>query len=77
MVTVHIRKHEHKDIPGCGSFEVYFSDGRQSRYYYFEDIPSRRLRPEVMTSEQALEAAKMFARAEREKLGPTEPTIPS
>lgn len=73
MVTVHIRKHEHKDIPGCGSFEVYFSDLRQSRHFYFEDIPSRRLRPEVMTSEQALEAAKMFAREEQDALNAKKP----
>lgn len=44
MVTVSIRKHE--AVPDCGSFEVHYSDGRESVFFYFEDIPGRRLRPE-------------------------------
>ena len=40
-------------VPNCGSFEV--SDGQPSRYFYFEDVPGRRLRSEQMTMEQALE----------------------
>jgi len=30
-------------------------------------VPGRRLRPDMLTSEQVLEQAKAFARAEREK----------
>jgi hypothetical protein len=51
----------------CGSFEVCFSDGRASRFFHFDDVPSRRLRPDMLTSEQALEQARAFARAERDK----------
>jgi len=65
MIALGIRKHE--AVPDTGSFEVYFDDGRPSIFLYWHDVPSRRLRPEIITSEQALEAAKAFARAERDK----------
>ena len=43
----------------CGSFEVCFPwDGRPSRYFYFENLPDRRLRPEHLTREEAFEQAK-------------------
>lgn len=51
---------KHEAIPGCGSYDVRFSDGRPSQYFYWEDVPSRRIR-EQMTSEQALEQAKALA----------------
>jgi hypothetical protein len=50
----------------CGSFEVRFADGRASKFFHFDDVPSRRLRPDLLTSEQALEQARAFARAERD-----------
>ena len=65
--VVQIIKHE--TVKDCGSFEVRFSDGRPSKYFYWDDLSSRRLSPDHMTSEQALEAAKAFARAERDELG--------
>ena len=34
-----------------------------------DDLPSRRVRPDIFTREQALELAKAFARAERDKDG--------
>ena len=49
-------------IPGCGSFEVCFADGRVSQYFYFDDIAGRRLRPEMLICEQALGQAKALAR---------------
>lgn len=58
-MAVRIIKHE--AVPNCGSFEVKYSGG--SRFFYFEDVPSRRLRPEQVDSETALEKAKAFARA--------------
>jgi hypothetical protein len=66
-MTDHIRIIKHEAVPKCGSFEVRFSDGRESVYFYWDDVASRRLRPEQLTSEQALEKAKEFARAERDK----------
>lgn len=62
-----IRMIPHEAVPDCGSFEVRFSDGRNSVYFYWDDIPGRRLRREAMTRDQALEAAKALARAERDK----------
>ena len=65
-MTIRIIKHE--AVPDCGSFEVRYSDGRESRYFYWDDLKSRRLRPEQVDRATALERAKDFARKEREKL---------
>ena len=59
----------HSAVPDTGSYEVWFADGRSNRYFYFDDIAGRRLRPDMLTSEQALEQAKAFVRAERNKDG--------
>ena len=67
-MTADIRIIKHELLRSkCGSFEVQFSDGRESRYFYWDDVASRRLRPEIVTSEQALEQARAFADAERDK----------
>ena len=63
-----IRLIPHEAVPLCGSFEVRFSDGRSSRFYYWDDIPGRRLRPDLLTSKQALHDAKTFARNEQNGL---------
>ncbi len=62
-----IRLIKHEAVPGCGSFEVRFPDGRPSRFFYWDDVPGRRMRPELVTSERALEQAKAFARKVRDK----------
>ena len=49
-----IRIIRHEVISECGSFEVRFADGRPSRYFYFDEVLARRLRPDNLTSEQAL-----------------------
>ncbi|MCS3690976.1 hypothetical protein [Bradyrhizobium elkanii] len=67
MVEIKIRRTP-EAVPKTGSFEVYYSDGRESVWFYYDDEKSRRLRPDAMTSEQALEKAKEFAREELEKL---------
>jgi hypothetical protein len=61
---------KHEAVPECGSFEVRFSDGRPSQHFYFEDNPDRRLGPEQLTGEEALEQAKALARAGQDKLEP-------
>jgi hypothetical protein len=43
-MTIRIIKHE--AVPQTGSYEVRFSDGRPTVYYYWDDIPGRRLNPE-------------------------------
>jgi len=49
MADIRIIKHE--AVPKCGSFEVRFSDGRPSQYFYWEDLPGRRLRSDLVTSD--------------------------
>ena len=66
-MTADIRIIKHEAVPECGSFEVRFGDGRVSRFFYWDDVPSRRLRPDQLTREEALEQAKAFARAQRDK----------
>jgi hypothetical protein len=66
MANVRLIKHE--VVPKCGSFEVRFPDGRPSQYFYWEDLPGRRLRQDMLTSDVALEQAKALARSERERL---------
>jgi hypothetical protein len=48
-MTNQIRIIKHEAVSGCGSFEVRFADGRTSHYFYLDDIPGRRLRPEQLT----------------------------
>jgi len=57
-MTDRIQIIRHEVVPKRGSYEVRFSDGRPSKYFYYEDVPGRRLR-----SDQA----KAFARAERDR----------
>jgi hypothetical protein len=58
-----VRLIKHEAVPKCGSYEVRFADGRPSRYFYWDDVAGRRLRPELVDSERALEQAKAFARS--------------
>ena len=58
-----IRIFKHQAVPGGGSFEVRFADGRESQYFYWDDIPARRLRPDLMDRETVLEKAEALARA--------------
>ena len=64
-----IRIIKHEAVPQTGSFEVRFPDGRPSVYFYWDDIPARRLRPETFDRASALKKAKAVARAARARLG--------
>ena len=66
-VADRIRIIKHEAVPECGSYEVRFSDGRPSKYFYWEDIAGRRVRSDQADSKRALEDAKAFARAERDR----------
>ena len=66
-MTDRIQIIRHEVVPKRGSYEVRFSDGRPSKYFYYEDVPGRRLRSDQADSKQALEEAKAFARAERDR----------
>jgi hypothetical protein len=59
-----IRIIRHEAVPRCGSFEVRFLDGRPSEYFYWDDEPSRRLRPEQVDQATARAAAQAFARSQ-------------
>jgi hypothetical protein len=61
-----IRIIPHEAVPLCGSFEVRFPDGLPSRYFYWDDIAGRRLRPDLVDSTTAKQAAQSFARAEQQ-----------
>ncbi|WP_316228539.1 hypothetical protein [Bradyrhizobium sp. SZCCHNR2023] len=50
------------------SFEVRYDDGRPSAYFYFDDAnPLRRQLQGIYTKDKALEAARAFARQERDR----------
>jgi hypothetical protein len=66
-MTDHVRIIKHEAVPNCGSYEVRFPNGRESKFFYWDDIPGRRLQPDRVTGAEALEQAKAFARAERDK----------
>jgi hypothetical protein len=61
--TARVRIIKHEAVPECGSFEVRYPDDRPSQYFYWDDISARRMRPETLDRETALEKAKAVARA--------------
>jgi hypothetical protein len=64
-----IRIIKHEVVPDCGSYEVRFPGGRPSKYFYFENLPGRRLQPgRVVEQGVAEQEAKRFARKEQDKL---------
>ena len=63
-----IRIVPHEAVPLCGSFEVRFPDGRPSRYFYWDDIAGRRLRPDLVDGATAIREAQLLARREQDAL---------
>jgi hypothetical protein len=68
MTAMAIRIIKHEAAPQMGSYEVRFSDGRPSVFFYWDDILGRRLSSEQMDRKQALRAAQAFARFARDRL---------
>ena len=62
-----VRLIKHGVVPKCGSFEVRFANGAPSKFIYWDDVAGRRLRAEQIGSKEALEQARAFARAERDR----------
>ena len=62
-----IRIIPHEAVPLCGSFEVRFPDDRPSRYFYWDDIAGRRLRPDLVDSATAIREARLLARREQDQ----------
>lgn len=52
-------------IPDAGSYEVRFPDDRPSIYFYWDDNPGRRSINRSISSQEAEQQAKAFARAAR------------
>ena len=65
---IRIIPHAPEGILDCGSFEVWFADGRPSEYFYWDDNPGRASINRKMNQEQAIEAAISLARSEWAKL---------
>lgn len=63
-----VRLIRHEAVPKCGNFEIRFPDGRPSRFVYWDDIPGRRLRTDLLDGAVAERVAKIFARAEQRVL---------
>ena len=57
---------KHEAMKDTGSFEIRFQNGRPSKFFYWDDGPSRRLHPDMLTSEST-EQVRAFAWAERGK----------
>jgi hypothetical protein len=64
MAAHRIRIVKHEAVPECGSFEVRFPDDRPSQFFYWDDIPARRPRSDILESDAALKK-KAVARAAR------------
>jgi len=63
-----IRIITHEAVPLSGSFEVRFPDGRPSQFFYFDELPGRRLRPDLADRATAKRAAQFLARVEQDVL---------
>jgi hypothetical protein len=63
-----IRIIKHEGVHLSGSFEVRFPDGRPSHYFYWDDMPGRRLRADRTDKATALRPAQFLARAEQDLL---------
>ena len=66
-MTDPVRLIKHEAVPGSGSYEVRFADGQESKFFYWDDVPGRRLRAGQLMGKQAFEQARAYARAERDK----------
>jgi hypothetical protein len=74
MAQMRLIKHER--TPQSASYEVRFADGRPSQYFCWDDLPSRRLDPNTLTGEQALEQAKAALKPQLASLGIVNTVVP-
>lgn len=54
MASAPVRIRKHEAVPQTGSYEVCFSDGRPSVYFYWDNIAGRRLSPNLLTGQKRL-----------------------
>ena len=67
-MTAPISIKRHEAVPGTGSYEVGFADGRPSIHFYSDDLPDRRLRQDLTPAKRRASGAQELARTERDKL---------
>jgi hypothetical protein len=67
VMTDRVRIIPHEAVALCGSYEVRFPDGRPSRYFYWDDIAGRRLRPDLVDGATARDEAQSLARSEQQR----------
>ena len=60
-----IRIIKHEAVPKSGSYEVRFSDGRESQFFYWDNSRSRRMKSKLATGKRAFAQARALLRAER------------
>ncbi len=53
---------KHEAVKDTGSFKVRFQNGRPSKFFYWNDVPSRRLHPDMLTSETGAGAGVRLGR---------------
>jgi hypothetical protein len=53
---------KHEAVKDTGSFKVRFQNGRPSKFFYWDDVPSRRLHPDMLTSETGAGAGVRLGR---------------
>jgi hypothetical protein len=63
-----VRILKQQTVPLCGSYEVKYPDGRPSRFFCWDDIPGRRLRPDLVDGATARGEAQRLAHAEQAAL---------
>jgi hypothetical protein len=56
-MTNRVRIIPHEAVPGCGSFEVRIP-GKLSQYFYWDDLSSRRLTPDMLDRATAMDRAR-------------------
>jgi hypothetical protein len=56
-MTDRVRIIPHETMPGCGSFEVRIP-GKPSQYFYWDDLSSRRLTPDMLDRATAMDRAR-------------------
>jgi hypothetical protein len=66
-MTDRIRIIKHEAVPCAGALKSLSLMGGP-QYFYFEDIPARRLRPHLVDRATASRAAQFLARAEQDAL---------
>jgi hypothetical protein len=64
-----VRILRHGVISKSGSYEVRYADGRESKFFYWDDSRSRRMKSKLATGKRAFAQARALLLAERNGSG--------